>query len=104
KLVEKLDPPVASRFWCGPPSLALGEGAGHPTICDRDQIPRSAPSVTVIRLTSALAGPITSGSWSSRLRAGAAFPSITEFSQRAASINAINFASLAQRPLQEDGK
>ncbi len=33
--------------------LALGEGTRHATICDRDQIARSAPSDTVIGLTEA---------------------------------------------------
>ena len=32
-------------------SLALGEGAGRPTVCDSDQILGSTPSDTVIRLS-----------------------------------------------------
>jgi len=34
-----------------PPSLALRDGAGHPIICDRDQILRAPTSDTVIGLT-----------------------------------------------------
>ena len=50
KLVDRLDPPRGDLN--APPSLALGEGVGHATICDRDQIARPTPSDTVIGLTS----------------------------------------------------